>query len=252
MSATTLVSDFNFGRGVEIADGAIDPITGLPDATRNLDFRISLRDGATNFDVDLVPSDMGSVQDVIDAINTAAGASFPVDFRATLASDGNGIVFEDDSLPVVGQTTVTRLNGYAAEDLGLLNATYTAGATATFAAEDRAKVRVDSVFTTLIELRTAMETNNERGITLAGESLAPDIDRLHQARATVGARASRLEAGRTREEDVELLNERLRSQLRDLDYNEASTRYALLQLAQQAGLATTARSFSLSLLDFLS
>ncbi len=252
-SDTTLISDFNFGKGVTIADGAIDPITGLPDASRNVDFRVTTRNG-TAFDVDLVPSDMGSVADVLARINTAAagaGLAIPADFEATLAQDGNGIVFLDNTAPVTGQTSVTRLNGYAAEDLGLLNATFTAGATATFAAEDRAKVRVDSVFTTLIELRTSLETNNERGITLAGERLAPDIDRLHQSRATVGARASRLEAGRTREEDVQLLNERLRSELRDLDYNEASTRYALLQLAQQAGLATTARSFSLTLLDFL-
>lgn len=246
MKDTTLLDDFNFGRGVEIADGAVDPVTGLPDADRNLDFRINTRDG-NSFDVDLVPADMGTVADLLAKINSLA----PAGFVAALAADGNGIVFEDSTAPVTGQTSVTKLNGYAAEDLGLLNGTFTAGATATFAAEDRAKVRVDSVFTTLMEMRTALETNNERGITIAGEYLAPDIDRLHQARALVGARAARIDAGRTREEDVKLLNEKLRSDMTTLDYTAASTRYALLQLAQQAGLTTTAQSFSRTLLDFL-
>lgn len=246
MTGSTRVTDFNFGRGVSIADGAIDPVSGLPDPARNVDFRINTRDGGS-FDVDLVPADMGSVADLLLKINSVA----PAGFLATLAADGNGIVFEDSTGPVTSQTSVTKLNGYAAEDLGLLNGTYTAGATATFAAEDRAKVRVDSVFTTLMEMRTALETNNERGITIAGEYLAPDIDRLHQARALVGARASRIEAGRGREQDVQLLNEKLRSDMTELDYTSASTRYALLQLAQQAGLTTTAQSFSRTLLDFL-
>ncbi|MBL0921580.1 MAG: hypothetical protein IBJ10_05560 [Phycisphaerales bacterium] len=253
MTGSTLISDFNFGRGVEIAHGAVDPITGLPDADRNVDFRVTTRSGAT-FTVDLEPGHMGTVSDVIARINAEAagqGLAVPADFEAALASDGNGIVLLDNTGPVTGQTSVARLNGYAAEDLGLLNGSFTAGATAVFAAADRAKVRVDSVFTTLMEMRTALETNNERGITLAGEFLAPDVDRLHQARALVGARAARIEAGRAREQDVQLLNEKLRSQMKDLDYTTASTRYALLQLAQQAGLTTTAQSFSRSLLDFL-
>ncbi len=248
---TTAVSVFNDGRGVVIADGAIHPVTGLPDPSRNVDFRVTLRDG-NSFTVDLTPSDMGSVGTVIAKINAeAALAGFGGVFAAGLSTGGNGIVLSDSSGPVTGQTGVTSLNGHAAEDLGFLDGTYTAGATATFAGTDRARVRVDSVFSTLVELQGALGGNDQRGITLAGERLGQDVDVLTRARALVGSRSQRVDSARTRLEDSNLLTERIRSELSDVDYTEAATRFSLLQLAQQAGLATSARSLSLTLLDFL-
>ena len=52
-------------------------------------------------------------------------------------------------------------------------------------------------------------------------------------------------------EDQTLLDESTRSSLRDLDFTEAAVRLNLLQTQFQAGLQTTAASFSRSLLDFL-
>jgi flagellar hook-associated protein 3 FlgL len=95
LSAATRLSDFNDGRGVQVIDGSVDPVTGLPDPSRDLDFRITVRDG-TAFDVDL--SDEATVQEVLDAINAAAalaGLTVGVDFEARLATDGNGIELED-------------------------------------------------------------------------------------------------------------------------------------------------------------
>ena len=249
----TLLSVFNDGRGVEIAHGQVDPTTGLPDPARNVDFRITLQSGAT-FDVDLIPDDVLNVQTVLDAINAAAvgaGLAVPGDFEARLTTGANGIELVDNSGFVVDAFQVESLNGYAAEDLGLLDGTTTLGVPATIAGSDRAKVRVDSVLTDLIDLRDALQTNDERGITLAGERLQADLDRLSETRATVGARASRVGAAKRREEDQTLLDQTIRSNLADLDYAEASSRFALLELAQQAGLAATARVQSLSLLDFL-
>src|SRR5690606_31503203 len=37
LSDRTPTSVFNFGRGIEIADGEVDPVTGLPDPNRNVD-----------------------------------------------------------------------------------------------------------------------------------------------------------------------------------------------------------------------
>lgn len=247
---TTPLSVFNDGRGVEIADGALDPITGLPDPTRNLDFRITLTDG-TAINVDLVPGDVQDVGTLIAAINTAAGALFPGTFSAGLSNGGNGIVFTDNA-GGAGQTSVTTLNGHAAEDLGLLEGVFTAGAPATFAGTDRATVRVDSALSSLAELRTALLTNDQRGITLAAEALETDGDRFVQSRALVGARSQRLEDTRSREEDVSLLNQQIKGELEGVDYTEAASRFSLLQLAQQAGLSSTARLASLTLLDFLS
>jgi flagellin-like hook-associated protein FlgL len=250
LSDRTPTEVFNFGKGVQIADGEIDPVTGLPDPNRNVDFRVTLTDGST-FTVDLVPADLVDAGAILAKINAeAATAGFGAVFNATLATTGNGIVFEDTS-GGAGQTSVTNLNGYAASDLGLLNATFTAGAPATFAAEDRAGVRVDSIFSTLVELRNGLDANSRIGIQLAGERLEEDIDRIVRARALVGVRASRVDKGEDRVVEARLLDEEIRSGLRDLDYTQASTRFNLLELQRQAGLATAARVTGLSLLDFL-
>lgn len=250
-TSTTLVSDLNHGRGVEIADGAINPITGLPDATRNTDFRVHLQDG-TSFDVDLTPADLTDVQGVLTAINTAAaGAGFGGVFTATLADGANGIRFEDTSGPVTQDTRVESLYGYAAEDLGLLDTTYTAGAPAVLAGSDRATVRVESVFSDVIDLRDALTGNDERGIVLAASRLEADEDRLIAARAVVGGRAQRVDDATARTEEQALLNETIRSGLEDLDITEAATRFSFLQLAQNAAYAVTAQTQGLSLLSFL-
>jgi len=95
LSASTLLSEFNDGRGVQIADGQINPLTGLPDADRNVDFEVTLTDGSS-FVVDLTPADTGTVADVLAKINAdAAAAGVGGVFNATLGTGGNGIVFED-------------------------------------------------------------------------------------------------------------------------------------------------------------
>jgi len=250
----TPLSAFNDGRGVEIAHGRLDPITGAPDPDRNLDFRVTLADGRS-FDVDLEPADTTDVGALLAKINaSAAGATPPIavpgEFEARLEDGANGIVFNDAS-GGAGQTTVEQLNGRAAEDLGLLNATFTPGAPATLAGEDRTSVRVGSVFSALIDLRAALEGNDERGITLAAEEMESHLDRLATTRAIVGGRAQRVEQADLRQEDTRLLDETIKSGLEDLDFAEASTRFSLLQLAQQAGLVATSQSLSLNLLAFL-
>lgn len=250
-SAASRLEDFNDGRGVSIADGQVDPLTNLPDPDQNLDFRITLTDGST-FDVDLTPTDIGTVQDVIDKINAdAATAGFGAVFSASLGTGANGIVLNDTSAGA-GTISVTSLNGYAAEDLGLLGGTFTAGATATYRGGDTATVRVDSLFSTLMDLRDALRNNDERGITFAGERLEDDLDRLASARALVGGRASRVEAAQARLDDTTVLNTSLKSERQDLDLIEASSRFSLLQTQLQATLTAVAQSSRLSLLDFLS
>ncbi len=255
LQATTPLSVLNNGRGVEIADGQIDPVSGLPDAARNVDFEITLTDG-TVFTVDLVPADITDVASLLAKINAeAALAGVTIgtgagEFEALLADGGNGIVLSDN-LGGAGVVSIRSLNGHAAEDLGLLDGAFTPGAPATFAGSDRSTVRVDSLFATLIDLKTALETNDVRGITFAGERLEEDIDRLLSARAVAGGRASRIQTAQRREEDANVLDQTVKSGLEDLDYAEATSRFAFLQLVQQAGYAAAGRSQALTLIDFL-
>jgi flagellin-like hook-associated protein FlgL len=236
LAAWTRLEDFNDGLGVQ-------ETAGNPDPADNLDFRITLKDSST-LDVDL--DGAATVQDVLDAINGAAGiAGAPI--VAGLASDGNGITISDGSAGA-GDTIVSSLNrSFAAEDLGLLGST--SGATMTGA--DRASVAVESVFSHLIDLRTALEADDERGITLAAGKFDADVSRLAEARAQIGVRSRRVADGQFREEDLRVQDMSLRSQVQDLDYTEASLRFSTLRQQLQAGLLTARQVTSLTLLDFL-
>jgi flagellin-like hook-associated protein FlgL len=249
LSGATRLEDFNNGLGVQVVSGSVDPVTGLPDPSRDLDFRIVLKDGVTELDVDI--GGAVTVQAVLDRINgvaASAGLVIGVDFEAHLAATGNGIAITDNTGPPGVTTEVQRLNGsFAAEDLGILGRE----TGATLVGEDRAKVAVESVFSHLIALRDALLANDERGITLAGGKLETDIARTAETRAEVGVRSRRVTDATEREEDLRIQDMALKSEIQDLDFTEAAMRFALLQQQLQAGLATASRISSLSLLDFL-
>jgi flagellin-like hook-associated protein FlgL len=247
LTGRTDLSVFNDGRGVEIADGEIDPITGLPDAGRNVDFEVTLSDGATSFQVDLVPADLADLDALLAKINAESGGEGG--FTAALAADRNSIVFAD-TLGGAQAIEVSSLNGYAAEDLGLLDGTVGAGGE--LISEERSDVRVDSLFSSLIELRDALEGDDERGISFAADRLDADLERLTEARAIVGSRASRVDEQETRLQEIRLADERVRTELRDVDFAEAATRLNLLTTQLQAGYQVTSQSQRLSLINFLS
>ena len=245
LTGSTLLADFNNGQGVQIRTGSVDPVTGLPDPSADIDFTITLKGGQA-FDVDL--EDVTTVQDVLDQINAAAAAAgiLPADFQAGLAASGNGIELTDNTAGTT--TSVVAQNGsFAADHLGILGSS----SSATFTGEDRATVAVDSVLTHLMMLRDALAADDESGITLATGKLEADITRVASARADVGIRTRRVTDAVTREEDLKLQETSLKSQLQDLDYTEASIRFATLQQQLQAAYATTARTAGMSLLDFL-
>ncbi|MFK7960265.1 MAG: flagellin [Phycisphaerales bacterium] len=244
----TRLDEFNDGRGVDILAGASDPISGDPAPDRDIDFAIELKDG-TEIEVDLAAAvTVGDVIDRIQAAAVAAGVAVPADFSVGLVGEGNGIQINDATAGGVGTTQVVQRNGsYAAEDLGI------AGTTdgASIAGEDRARVAVEGVFSRLISLRDALRTNDERGITFAGEGLEDDINRVTEVRAEVGVRSRRLFSATQREEDLQILDQSLRSEIRDLDFTEAAVRFNLLQQQLQAGLSSASRLVQTSLLDFL-
>lgn len=241
---------FNSGRGVQINTGNADP-------DRNIDFTITLGNGAT-IDVDLRPQDVVNVGTVIDRINAAAAAQLPAqglaasDFQAGLIDGPNGIALRQASaFDAAGPISIERRNNsQAAGDLGFLNGSYNP-TSATFVAQDRAKVRVDNLFSALIDLRDALLSDDQFGIEIAAEQVDGFTDSLSQTRALVGGYGQRVETATRLEEDRTLADEKARSELQDLDYVEASTRFSQLQTQLQAGLTATAQLSRYSLLDFL-
>lgn len=223
----TQSSELNNGKGVRTVSGA--------------DIQVTRRDG-TAFQVDL--SNLGTVQDVIDAINTADGGG---GVTASFSTSGNGIVL-NDSTAGAGTLAVTAVNfSLAADDLGL--AVTASGATLT--GKDVNGIRSVGLLGNLARLRDALASGDQAEITAAAEGLQVDLDGVVRMRGAVGARVQEMESRQARLEDQELANKSLLSQLEDADYNEAITRFQSLQTALQANLQTTGRLLSQSLLDFL-
>ena len=250
LTSSTLLSDFNNGMSIGIVSGSLDATTGEPDPAANMDFRINLANGES-FEVDLTGCLI--VGDVLNAVNQAAldaGVLVPDEFEASLVSEGNGFRFIDQTA-VIGQISIEPLNGSTAiGDLGF-KVGDGEGGSASLSSSDRATVAVESTFTHLMALRDALEANDERGISLATQKLETDLDRLIEVRAVVGVRSQRVSATTTRQEDLVIQYASMRSELEDLDYTEASIRFATLQQQLQAGLLTTGQLASMSLLDFL-
>lgn len=254
----TRLADFNDGRGVRIVSGSLDPQSGDPDPSLDIDFTITLGNGAT-IDVNLSPADVATVQTVLDAINSQASTQLAAQglpttlFRAGLTDGANGIVLEQDST-APGMTDDLRIeprnNSQAAADLGLLGGDLSADG-ATLHGQDRAKVRPANVFSWLIDLRNALEADDTAGIALAGERIGAAVDALAETRALVGGYADRVEKESAALEDRNVLDQSVLSQLQDADFAQAASTLALLQTQLQAGLQTTALASSLSLLDFL-
>ena len=242
----TLLSDFNRGQGVSILQGSINPETGDLDAALDADFSITLSNGE-NFNVDLAGS--RTVGDVLDKIRLAADQelSDPSFLKIGLAFEDNGIRLEDASAGA-GDFRLQALNGSdALADLGLM----VESEGATIVGEDRAMVAVEGLFTHLMDLRDALMKADVPGMSIATQWLEGDLDRLGLVQAEVGIRTNRIADAMARNEDTIIMDEQLRSGILDLDYTEASIRYATLQQQLQAGLATAARSVSMTLLDYL-
>jgi flagellin-like hook-associated protein FlgL len=255
-AAQSRVSDLNHGRGVSIANGHTDPHF-------NVDFVITVDDAAgvpLDIKIDLSPEDLTTVgnvvevmQDQIDAALTAAGRP-TTDLRVSIGTTDNGIVLTQSAAITAGAggplEVTRRNNSLAAIDLGLVDGTWDA-TESRWVGSDRGKVRVDSVFTHLIDLRESLEGNDEFGMQLATESLDVILDDVTQTRALVGGYAKRIERQMTRQEDREVLDEQVRSTLRDVDFAKAATEFSLLQVQLQAGLQTAALQGQLTLLNFL-
>jgi flagellin-like hook-associated protein FlgL len=256
-AASTPISAFNDGDGINIVTGRTDPLTGLVDPALNTDFEINLGDGFT-ISIDLGPNDITTVGTLVAAINTQADAQLTAagrpttDFTANVGAISNGIEFnQDPGLASGGPISVRPVNNStAAEQLGFLDAK--ANGTGTLLrSEDRATIRVNNLFSHLLDLSEALKNDDTFGIELATKRLGLSQDHVIQARSTVGGYARRLDDETRRQEDRLVYDEAVRSQLRDLDFASASSEFAQLQLQLQAGLTVAAQTQQLTLLDFL-
>lgn len=226
-TAATTLSDLNGGQGVRTVAGA--------------DFQVTRRNGTT-FSVDA--DGLNTVQDVINAINTADGGA---GVTAALNTNTNGITLTD-STGGAGALTVSPINGsLAAGDLGLL----TPAVGNTITGTDVNPVQSKGLFANLQKLTSALESSNQSAITAAASGLQNDHDRVILVRGKTGAQVQGLEARKTQLDGENIATKSLLSTLQDTDFTTAVTKYQSLQTALQANYQMAAKALHLSLLDFL-
>jgi flagellar hook-associated protein 3 FlgL len=227
---SSVLADLNAGKGVRTVDG--------------VDFQIADSNGVA-FDVDLDGSTQ-TIQDVIDAINTAAtGAGAGV--VASFATTGNGIVLTDTAAGA-GTLTLTPQNfSQAAADLGI-NKTSAGGL---IEGDDVHQVIAQGVFANINKLQQAMLGGDQKAMTEAAEALKVDLDRVVRERGKVGAQVQDIESRQARLEDQNITTKELLSKIEDTDFTAAISEFSLLQTSLQASLQTTGQVLNLSLIDFL-
>jgi flagellar hook-associated protein 3 FlgL len=112
-------------------------------------------------------------------------------------------------------------------------------------------LEVDSVFNTLLRLRTALQENDIPGIGDALGRLDGDFDRLNFARSEIGARLQGLDTLKTRHEDEEVTLRSALTQEIDVDMAKAISEFTARQYAMQASLRTSASLLQMSIIDFI-
>ena len=227
----TPLAGFNNGQGVGTVAGKAD-------------IRILAKDGTTQIDVDL--STATTVQDVINLINAAGGASI----SAGLVATGNGIRITDTTGGVARDLQVQTLNfSTAATDLGLAQTVTSPGTV--LLGSDVNGVRPDGVFTTLMAIRDAFRADDRAAMQRTGARLETLIDGVIRTHGQVGAESQAMNRRLEFAGDAMIATRSFLSQIKDLDYTEAITRFQQLQMTLQANLQTSARLLQISLMDFL-
>lgn len=188
-----------------------------------------------------------TVNDVNDRINAATGGAV----TASVATVGNGFELSIDNSS--GQTL--RAHGQVAQRMGFFEPdadsaeAYDSGGV--LSSEDRNTEEVESVFNTLLRLRTALENNDTVAIGEAHAVLEDDLDRATFARSEVGVRLQSLETLQTRLQDEEVQLRSTLSEAIDADLAEVISDFTARQFALQASLQTSANLLQMSILNFI-
>ena len=112
----------------------------------------------------------------------------------------------------------------------------------------------DAVFQPALNALTQLQADLSSGQPVQQSTIGQiqtALSALTQARATVGARANRLDGAKTSQQALQTSNQSLLSQLEDTDMPSAITELTKRQTTYQATLAVTAKVMQTNLLDYL-
>lgn len=228
LDGTVSLSRLGGGRGIHPVSGA--------------DFRITDANGVS-FDVDV--SSAQSVGDVMSAINAAAALAGST-LVAEISEGGAGVRLVGPVGP--GAITVEKLNvSPVAEELGILKS----GSSTILEGDAVGAFRQTGVLSALYRLRDALYANDSSEITEAGSEINELQRHVSTIAGGVGARAQSIRSRLTQTESAVTATAILLSEIEDVDFTEAVTKFQQAQTALQASLMAGASVRNLSLLDFL-
>lgn len=222
--ASTLLSDLNHGSGVSFEQAPLS---------------ITRRDGSSET-IEFTGSK--TVQDVLDKIN-AVDAGVLV---ATLNATGNGISLTDSS----GAGSLTVNDGELARDLGLVGSN-NGGATGVLAGTDVNPQAPAGGLNLLIRLERALRSNDNTAISQLLSRFDDEASRVTSVRSELGSRQLLFENLKGANDDVQLQVREQLSQTVDTDLTLAISQLVQSQQTLQAALQVTAKSYELSLLNYL-
>ncbi|MCG3130655.1 MAG: hypothetical protein FLDDKLPJ_01422 [Phycisphaerae bacterium] len=235
MSESTLLSELNYGRGVEMNTD--------PDGS---DLVIKDETGATLFEVQLAGA--LTLGDVVDRINEAAEEA-SASVRAELSADDNAIRLFDGGSVGRSLAVENAVGSYAAEDLGLTRAT--SGPLGGVIGRDVHPVTAPGVLDALIRLEGALRGDDDQELSIAAERVETIVDELIREHGILGARAAALNAEVSQMKDASISTEVFLSQVEDLDFTKAISELQSAQTVLQASLMTNSRLLNVSLMDYL-
>ena len=108
-----------------------------------------------------------------------------------------------------------------------------------------------TLFTTLADLKTALQNNDVSGIQNAMGKLDSHMDDISGKIADVGSKTDRMDIKKNIFQDLNLSDTERLSNIEDADIAEAVMNVSAAQLTYQAALSSSSKVMSLSLVDYL-
>jgi len=108
-----------------------------------------------------------------------------------------------------------------------------------------------TLFSTLTDLKTALQTNDVSGIQDAMGKLDTHLDDISGKISDIGSKSDRMDIKKNIFQDLNLSNTERLSNIEDADMAEAVMNVSAAQLTYQAALASSSKVMSLSLVDYL-
>ena len=109
----------------------------------------------------------------------------------------------------------------------------------------------ENIFSTMADLKTALETNDVGGIEDAISNLDGHFEDISTKISDVGSKMNRMEVKERILEDLNFANTDRLSQIEDADYTEAIMRLEATELAYQAALSSSAKIMTQTLMDYM-